>query len=80
VICAPGRGREVGEAALTLGLDGAVRNYVPDSNHVLFHTALVLPGASDRIFFTAPSAPGAYDFICSVPGHFMTMKGVLLVE
>jgi uncharacterized cupredoxin-like copper-binding protein/glucose/arabinose dehydrogenase len=80
VLCAPGRGAEVGHAALAMGIEGAARNYVPESEHVLFHTAAVLPGDSDRIYFTAPARPGRYDYICSVPGHFMTMKGVLIVE
>jgi uncharacterized cupredoxin-like copper-binding protein len=79
VLCAPGRGQEVGAAALALGLDGAAKNFVPDSKHVLFHTAVVLPGGDDRIYFRAPTTPGDYDFICSVPGHAPTMKGVLHV-
>ncbi|MBP7141189.1 MAG: hypothetical protein KBA71_04735 [Opitutaceae bacterium] len=80
VLCAPGRGEAVGRAALDLGLDGAARGYVPDTEDVLFHTAVVLPGATDRIFFAAPRQSGDYDFICSIPGHFMTMKGVLRVR
>ncbi|MBE7538217.1 MAG: auracyanin family protein [Opitutaceae bacterium] len=80
VLCAPGRGESVGRAALELGLEAAARNYVPDSDDVLFHTAVVMPGAVDRIYFNAPARPGRYDFICSVPGHFMTMKGVLVVD
>jgi azurin len=79
VLCAPGRGQAVGAAALTFGLDGAEKNYVPDSADVLFHTALTQPGASDTIFFTAPTTPGDYDFICSFPGHAALMKGVLHV-
>ena len=79
VLCAPGRGQGVGAAAMTLGLDGAERSYVPDSADVLFHTALTLPGASDTIFFAAPAAPGDYDYVCSFPGHAVSMKGVLHV-
>jgi azurin len=79
VLCAPGKGQIVGAAALTFGLEGAEKNYVPDSADVLFHTALTQPGASDTIFFTAPTTPGDYDFICSFPGHAALMKGVLHV-
>ncbi len=79
VLCAPGRGQAVGAAALTLGLDGAAQNYVPVSDDVLVHTALTLPGATDTIYFTAPAAPGDYDYICSFPGHAVLMKGVLHV-
>ena len=51
VLCAPNRGQTVGAASMTLGIDGAEKSYVPDSDDVLFHTALTLPGASDTIFF-----------------------------
>lgn len=80
VLCAPGRGEAVGRAALELGLDAAVKNYVPATDDVLFHTAIVAPGGVDRIYFTAPAQAGRYDFICSVPGHFATMKGWLVVD
>lgn len=80
VLCMPGRGPQVAADALTLGVDGLARNFVPDSTDVLFHTALVQPGASDRIFFRAPATPGDYDFICSMPGHAATMKGILHVS
>jgi len=80
VLCAPGRGPAVGTAALTLGVDGASRDYVPDTADVLYHTALVGPEGSDRIYFAAPATPGDYDYICSFPGHFAAMKGVLHVD
>ena len=79
VLCAPATGQSVGAAALALGLEGPVNNYVPDSPDVLFHTALVQPGATDRIYFTAPTTPGDYDFICSFPGHAALMKGTFRV-
>lgn len=80
VLCAPGRGESVGNAALALGLDGMAKNYVPDSGDVFFHSALTLPDTSDTIFITAPAQPGDYDYICSFPGHAMSMKGILRVE
>jgi azurin len=80
VLCAPGRGQAVGEAALALGIEGNAKNFVPDSPDVLYHTALTLPDASDTIFLTAPAKAGDYDFICSFPGHAQVMKGVLRVE
>jgi len=79
VLCAPGRGEAVGAAALALGLEGPAKSYVPESADVLYHTALIQPEASDTIFFTAPTAPGDYEFICSFPGHAATMKGILRV-
>jgi uncharacterized cupredoxin-like copper-binding protein/glucose/arabinose dehydrogenase len=79
VLCAPGRGQEIAVAAVEIGLDALAKNFVPESNHVLFHTALVQPGGTDRIFFHAPATPGDYDYVCSVPGHGTTMRGVMHV-
>ncbi len=80
VLCAPGKGQAVGAAALTLGMDGAAKNYVPDTADVLYHTALTQPETSDTIYFTTPTTPGDYDYICSFPGHSVLMKGVLRVQ
>lgn len=80
VLCAAGKGQEVGTAALALGVEGMAKNYVPDSADVLFHTALTQPESSDTIYFIAPTTPGDYDYICSFPGHSTLMKGVLRVE
>lgn len=80
VLCAPGRGQEVGAAAMALGLDGNAKHFVPETDAVLYHTALVPPGESDTIFFNAPTAPGDYDFVCTFPGHAALMKGILRVE
>ncbi|MEO7599489.1 MAG: plastocyanin/azurin family copper-binding protein [Opitutus sp.] len=79
VLCAPGTGQAVGAAAMLLGLDGAAKNYVPDSADVLYHTALTLPDSADTIYFTAPAKVGDYDYICSFPGHAALMKGILHV-
>lgn len=80
VLAAPGRADAVGNAALELGLEGPSKNYVPDTDDVLYHTALVSPGGSDTIFFSAPETPGDYDYLCSFPGHAMSMRGILRVE
>ena len=80
VLCAPGKGQDVGAAALALGIEGAAKSYVPDSADVLFHTSVVQPETSDTIYFIAPTTPGDYDYICSFPGHAALMKGILRVE
>lgn len=80
VLCRPGKGQSVGEAAMALGLEGNAKNFVPDTDDVLYHTALTLPDTSDTIFITAPSTPGDYDYVCTFPGHAQLMKGILRVE
>ena len=62
VLCEPGSGvtMEVARAAWVLG-DGAVaREYVPEHPAVREATALVNPGESVRMDFTAPDKPGDY--------------------
>ena len=43
------------------------------------HTKLLGGGESDEITFTAPAA-GEYPFICTFPGHFAIMQGVMTVK
>lgn len=73
-------GNKVGRAAAELGLQGLAKDYVPDMEEVLVHTALVEPEAEDVIYFEAPKEKGLYEFVCTVPGHYQTMRGVLVVE
>lgn len=80
VVTRPGRGDAVGQAAIALGLEGPGREYVPNSPDVLHHTALLQPGASDTIYFNAPTQPGVYEYVCTYPGHYAVMRGVLRVE
>lgn len=49
------------------------------ASDVIAHTKLLGPGESDQITFTLPDA-GVYDFICTFPGHFGTMKGKIVAE
>ncbi|GJM31778.1 MAG: hypothetical protein DHS20C18_07790 [Saprospiraceae bacterium] len=79
VITLPGKATEVGEAALKLGLDGESMQYIPNSESVLFHTKLLQPESSESIYFVAPKEPGAYEFVCTFPGHHMTMRGKMQV-
>jgi uncharacterized cupredoxin-like copper-binding protein len=47
---------------------------------MIAHTALLAPGGSETIEFTAPAA-GSYTFVCTYPGHYGGgMKGVLTVN
>ena len=48
---------------------------------VVAHTKLLGPGESDTISFAAPRTAGAYNYLCSFPGHYaLGMKGVLTVK
>lgn len=57
--------------------------YIPQDEEskkeMVAHTKMLGGGESDEITFTAP-APGDYPFICSFPGHFAIMQGVMKVK
>ena len=62
------------------GLDaGEKQNYVaPNDANVLASTKLAKGGETVEVTFTAP-APGTYPFICTMPGHYIMMKGKFIV-
>ena len=49
------------------------------SDQVVAQTAYLKPGEQETITFTI-SEPGRYEYICTYPGHYPAMKGVLIVE
>ena len=60
--------------------DAYARQYIPDSDKVIVHTDIVPPGEKQTIYFPAPAQPGRYPFLCTFPGHWMVMNGVMVVE
>ncbi|MFK7811907.1 MAG: PVC-type heme-binding CxxCH protein [Maribacter sp.] len=72
---------KVGAAADKLAQDpnGADRNYIPRMPEVLEATALVNPNQKVILRFTAPDKPGEYPYICTFPGHWRIMQGVMKV-
>ena len=80
LIVKPNTVDKVGKAALELGLDGAQLNYVPNLEEVVFHTGILMPESSETIYFTAPTKSGNYTFVCTFPGHYTLMQGLLKVK
>ena len=80
LIVAPNAATPIGEQAINLGVKGMRMNYVPQDERVLYHTKLLQPGTSQTIYFTAPEEPGVYQYVCTYPGHYLTMRGVLRVR
>lgn len=79
VITKPGAADRVGEAAMSLGLNGEKLAFVPALSEVLFHTRLLGPSEKEAIYFTAPTQPGDYQYVCTYPGHYLVMRGLLKV-
>ena len=57
-----------------------LRGFVPDSPNVLVASRLLNAGESTVLTFDAPTEPGDYPFVCSFPGHWVMMRGVLTVK
>lgn len=70
---------KIGKPALNMGLAGPDQGYVPDIEEVLQATCLLQPGHAQSIYFTAPEKPGKYPYLCTYPGHYLSMNGIMIV-
>jgi putative heme-binding domain-containing protein len=80
-ILRPGALKEIGTAAEKMPAvpDSEGRLYVPDSPNVLHATRLVAPGQKLQLSFNAPDQPDDYPYVCTFPGHWLRMSGILKV-
>ncbi len=78
----PGQLQKLGELCnlMIAAPDGLARHYVPDSSEVLVWTDMVNPKEAFTIHFDAPKEAGEYPYLCTFPGHWMVMNGMLHVE
>ncbi len=78
----PGSLQKVGEQCNRLISDpqAAAQQYIPSSSDILAYTNVVEPYAEHTIYFQVPNEPGRYPYLCTFPGHWMVMNGVLVVE
>ena len=68
-------------AAFAASASSRALAYLPDNKSaVLAYTKMLGPKETDSVDFTAPSKPVAYPFICTFPGHYILMRGKLIVE
>jgi uncharacterized protein len=81
LILRPGTTEAVGALAdaMMTARDAAERQYVPATPDVLWATRMLAPHESATIEFTAPRQPGDYPYICTFPGHWRLMQGVMRV-
>ncbi|HLR31398.1 MAG TPA: PVC-type heme-binding CxxCH protein, partial [Fodinibius sp.] len=78
----PGTLQEVGGMAdkMISSSEGREKGYVPDTPAVIGSTPIVQPGETYEITFEVPDEPGEYPYVCTIPGHWRSMRGVLVVE
>ena len=81
ILGAPGSLQQIGAAAdaLMTGPNGAAQQFVPAMPQVLYATTLVDPGQTITVQFRAPTQPGQYPYVCTFPGHWRLMNGILQV-
>jgi azurin len=79
----PGKLDAVGALANAMLADpqGMAKSYIPEAAKpdIVANTKLVQPNNSETIEFTAPAEAGDYPYICTFPGHWMLMRGVMHV-
>ncbi len=59
--------------------DALDKNYVPNIPQIIASTPLVNPEESYRLTFTVPEQIGDYPFVCTFPGHWSIMNGIMKV-
>ncbi|MBX7208011.1 MAG: HEAT repeat domain-containing protein [Verrucomicrobiaceae bacterium] len=81
-ICKPGSAEEIGMAGNEMAKDpeGLKKDYIPTTDKILWHTKLLMPNTAETLRFTAPSSTGDYPYVCTFPGHWVIMRGVMHVK
>lgn len=82
LLAKPGSLQKLGEKCNLMITDpqGMQKHYVPDSDDVIAYTDMTNPKGEFVIHLTAPKEKGDYPYLCTFPGHWMVMNGVLKVE
>lgn len=63
------------------GMMASDTDYVPMDmkNDIIAFTPMSAPGETVEVTFTAPTTPGDYPYICTFPGHYLSMTGIMRV-
>ena len=82
VIIQPGSNEAVGMAANEMAKDpsGEAKEFIPDHPAVLHYTGMLGENEAEVLRFHAPEVPGVYPYICTFPGHWIIMKGEMIVQ
>ncbi len=82
VIVQPGALEEVGMAAneMAKSPEGFTKGFIPESPKILHATKLLNPTEEETLRFIAPKEKGTYPYLCTFPGHWLVMKGELVVK
>ena len=67
------------EKALALGEKGLDMGFIPKDDSIIASIGLVQPGKSAKVTFNAPGENGDYPYVCTFPGHSLSMRGIMKV-
>jgi azurin len=73
VVAATNKNMEKPEEALK-------RDWLPDDPRMLAHSKMVQPKSTDEFVFKAPEKTGYYPYVCTFPGHALSMQGKMRVS
>jgi putative heme-binding domain-containing protein len=86
VVVKPDALAEVGIAANEMAKDPRNANsdfLPPEKKHLILHATPMIgptrPAQVSVLRFAAPAEPGVYPFVCTFPGHWVVMKGEMVV-
>jgi putative heme-binding domain-containing protein len=79
VMVQPGASAEVATASMMLGADGIKLDWLPESKKILFASEMLSVDEKATLEFVAPTDKKIYEYLCTYPGHWMLMKGVMHV-
>lgn len=76
------KGEDYKEFATEAAKGSLENNYLPEAmmSKVIAHTRVLGPGEEQTIEFTAPTETGNYTYVCTFPGHFALMHGIMTVK
>jgi plastocyanin len=83
VLVEPGSLEEIGQAANLMASDPVAAKtgqFIPDSKKIIVHTKMLNQEEKEILRFNAPNQPGEYPYMCTFPGHWIIMKGILVVK
>ena len=67
-------------AVNAMGLEGMEKHFVPEVPGLVAATTLLQPATQELLSFNAPEKEGDYPYVCTFPGHWYTMRGVMRVR
>ena len=72
---------KIGEAADALAMSGKgpEAEYIPNSPDIIKASPLLDSEGEFAITFTVPAKPGEYPYMCTFPGHWRIMNGMMIV-